>query len=352
MKARDKQASAVTMAILAALCYGFSVPLSKLLLTKIPSILLASLLYLGAGIGMSFLHGLTKRNHTAQTEAKLSRKDLPFTLGMIVLDIAAPILLLLGLSQTSAGNVSLLSNFEIVATALIALLLFKEAVGRRMWLVLLMVTLACLLLSINDFQSFTFSIGSLYVLLACCCWGLENNLTRMLSLKNPMQIVILKGFGSGTGALIAAAAARQLSADALYILLALLLGFVAYGLSIYFYIHAQRHLGAVRTGAYYAFAPFIGVGLSAILFGQPISLPFVFAFALMSLGAFLAAREQHTHTHKHEPMEHEHRHSHDDGHHTHTHAHPVQGEHSHVHIHNTTEHTHPHTPDLHHTHRH
>ncbi|MFH1879414.1 MAG: EamA family transporter, partial [Bacillota bacterium] len=323
MKTQRNRQSAVLLAILAAGCYGFSVPLSKLLLEYIPPVLLAALLYLGAGLGMAAVHLFSRR--AARTEAKLTRRDLPYTAAMIALDIAAPILLLLGLSQTSPGNVSLLSNFEIVATAVFALLFFRETVGRRMWLVIAIVTIACLLLSIEDFRAFSVSVGSLYALLACACWGLENNCTRMLSLKNPMQIVIIKGFGAGAGSLIAAIFLRQWPAEPLPVALALLLGFTAYGLSIYFYIRAQRHLGAVRTGAYYAFAPFIGVALSAALFGQPVTLPFFFALLLMASGAVLAARETHAHRHLHGRMEHEHRHNHADGHHTHAHPYAVDG---------------------------
>ena len=351
MNAQTPKPYAVPQAILAAACYGISVPFSKLLLETVPPVLLAALLYLGAGLGMAALR-LARSRGAARAEAGLSKKDLPYAALMIALDIAAPILLLLGLSQASAGSVSLLGNFEIAATAVIALLLFRESVGRRMWIAIAVVTLACALLSVEDAQSLSLSAGSLYVVLACVCWGLENNCTRMLSLKDPMQIVILKGFGSGCGSLIAALVLGQGSAPLLSAALALLLGFAAYGLSIYFYIRAQRHLGATRTSAYYAFAPFIGAALSAAMFGQPITLPYCLALLLMILGTVLAVREKHAHAHWHERMEHEHRHSHADGHHGHTHPFEVQGEHSHLHMHEALEHEHPHTPDLHHRHPH
>ena len=350
MNTTQNRRSAAAQAVLAAACYGFSVPFSKLLLNTLPPVLLAALLYLGAGLGMTALRLFSRR--AARTEAKLSRADLPFTALMIALDIAAPIFLLLGLSKTSAGNVSLLSNFEIAATAVIALLFFREPVGGRMWTVILIVTAACFMLSVENFQSFSISTGSLFVLAACACWGLENNCTRMLSLKDPMQIVILKGLGAGAGALITALILGQTHAAVLPAALALLLGFSAYGLSIYFYIRAQRHLGAARTSAFYAFAPFIGAALSALLFGQAITLPYMLALALMILGAALAAQETHSHFHRHERTEHEHRHGHGDGHHTHEHPYPVRGEHSHMHTHEVIEHTHPHAPDLHHTHAH
>jgi drug/metabolite transporter (DMT)-like permease len=209
---------------------------------------------------------------------------------MIALDIAAPIALLFGLSMTTPANASLLNNFEIVATSLIALLVFKEAVGRRMWLALALITLSSLILSFEDMSSLSFSLGSLLVLAACVCWGFENNCTRMLSHKNPLHIVVVKGLGSGIGALVIAFASGEYSFDALYIVLAILLGFFAYGLSIYFYIRAQRDLGAARTSAYYAVAPFIGVGLSLIIFGNPLTATFILALIIMIAGAYLVPR--------------------------------------------------------------
>jgi len=194
-----------------------------------------------------------------------------------------------------------------------------------MWLAIALITVSSLILSFEDIGSLSFSPGSLLVALACVCWGLENNCTRMLSMKDPVQIVVVKGLGSGVGSLIIALATRALSLNVLYIALALLLGFFAYGLSIYFYILAQRELGAARTSAYYAVAPFIGVGLSFLVYGQPVTVSFVAACAIMLLGAYFAAVERHTHPHTHEAMEHEHRHSHHDGHHEHAHDFPVNG---------------------------
>jgi len=173
----------------------------------------------------------------------------------------------------------------------------------------------------------------------------------MLSIKDPLQIVVVKGFGSGTGALIIAIAIREYSFNALFIIYALLLGFFAYGLSIYFYILAQRELGAARTSAYYAIAPFIGVGLSFIVFGQAITASFIIALVIMIFGAYFAAVEKHKHLHIHEATEHEHRHNHSDGHHDHVHDSPV-AEHSHPHKHEQITHEHTHTPDTHHNHIH
>jgi len=260
-------------------------------LVNIPPTLMAAMLYLGAGFGMLLLNVLRGFGHHVSKEASLTRKELPYLIGMVVLDIAAPVFLMIALTLTSAANASLLNNFEIVATSIIALIVFREAVGRRMWIAIVLITLASALLSIEDASSFSFSIGSLFVLLACVCWGFENNFTRMLSLKDPLQIVVIKGLGSGTGSLIIALALKQYSSNYLYLALALVLGFVAYGVSIFLYISAQRSLGAARTSAYYAVAPFIGVALSIMVFGQKMNWTFIIALIIMIAGAYFAAVE-------------------------------------------------------------
>ena len=341
----------ILLAILAAACYGVSSPLSELLLKELSPVFMAALLYLGAGLGMLAVKAVTNMKKQEKKEARITKKEFPFVLGMIVLDIAAPILLMLGLTMTNSATVSLLNNFEIVATSVIALAIFRETIGRRLWIAITLITLSSILLSAYDLGNLSFSIGVVFTLLACVCWGFENNCTRMLSLKDPLQIVIIKGLGSGTGAMLLAAATKTLSANMLYILFALLLGFLAYGLSIYFYILAQRELGAARTSAYYAIAPFIGVGLSFVIFRQGITSSFVLALAVMILGTYFAAFEKHKHVHHHTQIVHEHRHNHTDGHHNHSHDYPVT-EHSHSHTHETLTHEHPHTPDMHHTHPH
>jgi drug/metabolite transporter (DMT)-like permease len=336
---------------MAAVCYGISSPVSKIMLENIPPIFMASLLYLGAGLGMGFVVLVNNTKGKSQTEARLSKNDLPYIIGMIALDIAAPILLMSGLLLSSPASVSLLNNFEIVATSLIALIVFKEMVGKRMWLSIILITIATILLSFEDIKAFSFSFGSLLVLGACVSWGFENNCTRMLSLKNPLEIVVLKGFGSGTGSLIIAVLTKAYSLSIAYILFALLLGFFAYGLSVYFYILAQRSLGASRTSAYYAFAPFIGVILSFVFFREALTVSFGAALVVMAVGTYFAVSERHIHSHIHEPIEHEHRHNHKDGHHNHQHENMEQ-EHSHLHTHERLEHKHLHTPDLHHNHTH
>ena len=251
---------AVFCAVGAAALYALNTPFSKLLLGDVPPRMLAALLYLGAGLGMLLVRFFDRIAGRDRPENPLTQRDLPYTAGMVALDIAAPIFLLTGLSETTASNAALLNNFEIVATALIALLLFREPISRRLWLAIALVTLASALLSIEDASSLSFSRGSPLVLLACVCWGFENNCTRRISSRDPVEIVIVKGFGSGLGALCVALLLDERLPAALPLLGALLLGFVAYGLSILLYLYAQRGLGAARTSAYYALAPFFWCG--------------------------------------------------------------------------------------------
>ncbi|MFX4261756.1 DMT family transporter [Pelotomaculum propionicicum] len=349
---KNKKIQSVLMAVLAAALYGISSPASKLLLVDIPPTLMAALLYLGAGLGMLAVNLLKLLKKKEQLEAKMTKKELPYIIAMVVLDIAAPIFLMLGLTMTTAANASLLNNFEIAATSLIALFIFKEAVGKRLWLAISFITLSSIVLSVKDFSSFSFSIGSIFVLFACVSWGLENNCTRMLSLKDPLQIVVVKGFGSGAGALIISMLLKEYSSNFLYIFLALVLGFFAYGLSIFFYISAQRELGAARTSAYYAAAPFIGVLISWVVLQEGITQTFLIALMIMLVGTYFAVTEDHKHSHVHAEESHEHKHSHDDGHHSHTHYPEIVGEHSHEHTHEAIEHKHAHLPDLHHRHTH
>ena len=257
-----KNTNAIISAFLAAIFYAINVPLSKILLSKVEPTTMAALLYLGAGIGIGILSLLNGKDR-AKAE-KLAKKDLPFVVGMIVLDIAAPIFLMLGISYGTSANASLLGNFEIVATTVIALFIFKEAVSKRLWMAISFITLSSILLSFEGADSFRFSYGSLFVLAATVCWGFENNCTRNISSKSTYEIVVLKGIFSGLGALAIALIRGEAVPEILYILAALLLGFVAYGLSIFLYVRAQNTLGAAKTSAYYAVAPFVGAFLSFV----------------------------------------------------------------------------------------
>ena len=287
----ESQHKAALAAVLAAAFYALNAPLSKFLLEQVGPTMMAALLYLGAGGGMVIVRLVQRRAGYMPHEAPLARQDLPYTVGMVALDIAAPIFLMIGLTKTTAANASLLNNFEIVATALIALLLFGERISRRLWGAIGLVTASSIVLSVEDRTSFSFSVGSLFILLACTCWGLENNCTRSISHKDPLQIVVVKGFGSGGGSLVIALCRGEVLPTLPCAAGTLLLGFVAYGLSICFYIYAQRGLGAAKTSAYYALAPFLGAGLSLLLFQQWPQQTFVIALLLMAAGAWLASAD-------------------------------------------------------------
>lgn len=286
-----RQTTAIFYAVLAAALYAISSPVSKLLLVEVPPTMMAALLYLGAGIGMSLIAFYRYKRGKLKEEMNLTRKELPYTLGMIALDILAPIFLMVGLTMTTPATVSLLNNFEIVATSLIALFIFKEFITKRLWIAIGLITVSSILLSVEDFSNLSFSFGSLLVLLASISWGFENNLTRKLSVKDPLQVVILKGFGSGLGSLLISLALKETTTNILYIALTLFLGFVAYGMSIYLYVYAQRHLGAAKTSAYYAVAPFIGAALSLLIFLEIPSLTFIIALLIMIIGTYFASTD-------------------------------------------------------------
>ncbi|MBQ2768107.1 MAG: EamA family transporter [Clostridia bacterium] len=333
-------------AILAAALYAINIPFSKLLLDEVEPTMMAALLYLGAGVGL-FLYGMISRDR--ERSEPLTRAELPYTIGMIVLDIAAPILLMLGLTHANASNASLLNNFEIVATSLIAFLLFKEKLSRRLTLAIGLVTAASIALSFAGEGSLQFNMGSLLVLAAACCWGMENNCTRMLSTKSSVQITTIKGIFSGLGSLIIALFIGEGFPRPLLILAALFLGFVAYGLSINFYIKAQKDLGAAKTSAYYSIAPFLGVLFGTLLLREQPTLRFFLGLALMIAATVLMVKDtialQHTHEHTHT---HTHAHSHGDLIHTHEHQHI----HTHAHVHQSDESIHDHDHDANADHRH
>ena len=330
---KDKRMIAIGYAILAAVFYAVNVPVSKVLLREVGPTTMAALLYLGAGVGIGML-SLFSRNSREKSEP-LSKKDLPYVIGMIVLDIAAPIFLMLGISYGSSANASLLGNFEIVATTLIALFIFREAVSKRLWAAIALITLSSILLSFEGTDSFRFSYGSLFVLLATVCWGFENNCTRNIASKSTYEIVVLKGIFSGLGSLLIAFTMRESMPGTGYAVVALLLGFVSYGLSIFLYVRAQRVLGAAKTSAYYAVAPFVGAFLSFVFLKEQLSWKYLTALAVMIAGSALVVVDtlirQHAHQHVHTFT-----HTHDGSTHTHTVVH------THEHNHYVTDSKHGH----------
>lgn len=290
-KTQQRAGHAVLWALLAAALYAISTPVSKLLLQDVAPTMMAGLLYLGAGTGM-FVLGVVRRGiKQLPREQHLTRRDLPYTVGMVLLDIAAPICLMAGLTRTTSANASLLNNFEIVATALIALMVFREKISRRLWLAIGLITLSSMILSFEDASSLQFSFGSLFVLAACVCWGFENNCTRMMSASDPLEIVVIKGFGSGLGSLLIALVIGEPLPAPEVLPVVLALGFVAYGLSIFFYVYAQRRLGAAKTSAYYAVAPFIGVLLSRLILRESFTQVFLIALFIMMAGTYFASTD-------------------------------------------------------------
>ena len=320
-----KKVTAILLALAAAALYAVSIPVSKLLLQNVSPVYMSAFLYFGAGVGISAVRLVTGRR-SGKPAQKLTRQDLPYTVGMIVLDIAAPIFLMLGLKSATAANVSLLASFEIVATALVALMVFKELISARLWVAIGLISLASLLLSFEDLESLHFSYGSLFVLAACVCWGFENNCTRKLSSKSTYEVVILKGLFSGLGAFIIALLSGESLPSGANILLVMLLGFVSYGVSIFLYVRAQRYLGAAKTSAYYALSPFIGTLLSVLLLHERLDWTYFTALFLMLLGVAGTVWDTlvrcHTHLHTHTIV-----HTHDGSTHTHTITHSHEHEH-------------------------
>ncbi len=272
----------IIYALAAAVFYALNVPCSKILLAKVPPVSMAGLLYIGAGLGVAILYLFKFKKE--KKDDRLCKSDLPYVVGMVLLDIIAPILLMLGVRIGTSANASLLGNFEIVATTLIALLLFKEKVSWRLWLAIFFITISSILLSFEGSDGLDFSLGSILVLAATICWGFENNCTRRLSEKSTYQIVMIKGLCSGSGSLIVSRIVGESFFDFKLVPLVLLLGFVAYGLSIFTYVRAQKNLGAAKTSAFYAVAPFIGTFLAFLLLGEKLSLQYLLALLIMIVG--------------------------------------------------------------------
>jgi len=344
----------IIQAMLAAFLFGASAPLSKLLLAEISPVLLAALLYLGSGIGLLCVKLMEKTVHGEQKEARLARSDWPWLFGAILAGgVIAPIMLMTSLRHAPAATASLLLNFEGVATTLIAVIVFKEAIGRHAWWGIGLITVASILLSTDFTNKWGFSFSALGVLAACVMWGVDNNLTRNISAKDPLVIVTVKGLGAGLVSLIIAFSLGITFPSLGVTLLALLLGSLSYGLSIFLFIYALRGLGAGRTSALYSTAPIAGILLSLIIFREIPGIFFFIALLVMASGAYILLMEEHDHVHVHENIVHDHRHILHDGHHLHEHVvERARRSHSHIHTHDILEHTHDHAPDIQHRHPH
>ena len=288
MKSTSK---ATILAVLAAALYALMAPVSKLLQVSVPPVMQAGLLYVGAGVGMAAIMLAERATGRRSSRPSIARSDAHYVMAMVLLDMVSPILLMMGLALSSPQTVSLLNNFEIVATTLIAVALFHERVSRRLVVAIAIITCSCALLSLDGAGELSMSVGSLLVLGACVCWGFENNCTASLSEKDTRQVVLVKGLGSGAGSLVVSAVVGEGGAALARCAAMMLLGFLSVGLSVYCYVVAQASLGAARTSAFYATSPFIGSFLGMMLFREMPGMLFWVAFVLMACGVWLSVKD-------------------------------------------------------------
>ena len=347
---------AVVLALLSAGLFGVSTPAAKALLGSIDPLVLAGLLYCGAGLGVAILRRTATLVHgqPRAVEAPLSRSDLPWLAGAIAAGgIAGPVLLMIGLSRTDAASASLLLTFEGVATALLAWFAFHENFNSRIALGMACLVAGAVVLAWTGTPSLKGFMGPLAIAGACLAWGLDNNLTRKVSLADPLQIVELKGLIAGPVTLLLGVWAGGHVPSLQPLFYAGVVGFLGYGVSLALFVQALRHLGAARTGAYFSTAPFMGTLVAVAFLSEPVTPQLIAAGMLMALGVWLHLTEDHQHDHEHEAMEHAHSHVHDE-HHQHAHLpdDPPGAPHTHVHRHEPDRHSHAHVPDMHHTHRH
>jgi len=348
MAARLVSHPGVLAAFGAAILFGAGTPLAKLLLESVNPWLLAGLLYLGSGLGLTLYRLLTR-----SPPARLPPGELLWLAGAIIAGgIIGPVLLMLGLVGMPASGASLLLNAEAVFTALLAWFVFKENFDRRIAMGMIVIILGAVILSWPGEARFAGMWPALAVLGACLAWGIDNNLTRKVALSDATWIASVKGLVAGVAnvslGLMQDTTLPSWSSAAT----AMLVGFFAYGVSLALFVVGLRHLGTARTGAYFSIAPFIGAIL-AVMLGEPVTLPLLVAGALMALGVWWHLTERHEHQHSHEALEHAHSHIHDE-HHQHPHEFPIEPgvQHSHSHIHQPMAHDHAHFPDAHHRHNH
>ncbi len=343
----------VRNALIAALLFGASAPLAKILLHGLSPIELAGALYFGSGVGLAFWRWV-QPSCGKGAEAALDRSAWPWLIGAIVSGgLIGPVLLLAGLSTTPASSTSLLLNLEGVLTTLLAWFAFRENFDRRILVGMIAIIMGGLLVSWKPGEVVIFSWGTLLIAGACFCWAIDNNLTRKVSGFDPSQIAMLKGLSAGTVNLTIGLLVSGKTPPMISLASAGLLGFLSYGVSLTCFVLALRDLGTARTGAYFSTAPFIGVLLSLLFLREVPSLFFWAALFLMILGVWLHLTEHHEHEHFHEALEHEHPHRHDE-HHQHEHllTDPPGEPHTHWHRHKPMVHRHAHLPDLHHRHNH
>lgn len=343
-------------ALAAAALFGASTPLAKLLLGELPPLALAGLLYLGSGLGLlavRVLGPLFVKAAPGAKETSLSGPDHVWLAGAVIAGgVIAPVLLMWGLSGTGASEASLLLNLEGVITTLVAAVLFREAVGGRVWAAAALMLAGATVLSWQPQADLKLSLHAIAIVGACFSWALDNNLTRKISASDPVVLAMIKGLAAGSFNLALAFALGLYFPATATLPAALVVGFLGYGVSLVLFILALRHLGAARTAAHFSTAPFIGAAIAIFALGEPFTASFGVALALMVTATWLVLTEQHAHEHTHGYVAHSHRHVHDE-HHQHAHRGDEGPEpHAHWHEHPPMTHTHPHLPDLHHRHKH
>jgi drug/metabolite transporter (DMT)-like permease len=341
----------VPYALGAAALFGVTTPFSKFLLGSISPWLLAGILYLAAGLGLLGLRLLRRVLKRQSAEVNLAVRDFPWLAAVIIFGgIIGPVLLMFGLFRTTAGSASLLLNLEGLATMVIAWVVFRENVDRRLLVGALAILCGAVLLA-WDGTGISLDLGALLIAGACLAWGIDNNLTRKLSGADPVQIAMIKGIFAGSTNLGLAVYLGAEMPPIPGVAMAGIVGLFGIGISLVMFMLALRHLGAARTGAYFSLAPFIGAVIAIALLNEPVTWQLVLAALLMMLGTWLHVTERHEHEHTHAEQEHDHIHVHDE-HHNHAHETPVVEPHSHLHRHKPIRHKHPHYPDLHHRHEH
>jgi drug/metabolite transporter (DMT)-like permease len=338
----------------AALLFGISPPFAKLLLPESGPMLIAGLLYLGAGLGLLLFEMTGRPFHLGAEEAPVRRADVGLLAGVILTGgMLGPYLMLWGLERLSGVLTSLLLNLEAPFTVLVAVLVFREHLGRLELAGVLAIVVAAAILTYQPGAIRGDVVGILAVLGACLCWAIDNNLSQRLSLRDPLVITRMKTLGAGLGILGLAVLTSQPWPSFRVTLAALLLGLVSYGVSLVLDMRALRLLGAAREAGFFSTAPFIGALVAVPVLGERWSMQDAIATALMLLGIALLLRAHHAHTHRHEALEHDHAHQHEDHHdHRHEGGDFIQGPHAHPHRHLPLTHDHPHLSELHHRHDH
>lgn len=339
--------------LLSALLFGLSTPFAKVLVGTVEPLMLAGLLYLGSGLGLTALF-LINKIRSPERFNPIKPQEVPYLAGAIAFGgIAAPVLLMFGISMTMGSTAALLLNLEGVLTAVLAWVFFKENCDHRIVLGMAAIALGGITLSVVGQNGFALSWGCGLIILACLCWAIDNNLTRNMSHADAVQIALLKGLCAGTVNLSLALMLGGGLPRTVPVVAAAIVGFLGYGLSLVLFVLALRHLGTARTGAYFSTAPFVGALAAVFLLREPITPHLALAAILMAAGVWIHLTEKHEHEHEHEPMEHEHEHEHDEQHqHEHCPEDPPGEPHTHAHRHEHVIHSHPHYPDIHHRHDH